>query len=323
MRSMVYKGAVSLFLLGALGGASGMAEPMTANVSVTSNSSVFWVNFVAQTGTFYADQNLTVNLVMVPDIAQQVQQVIGGATDISYTTCEASIRAIDKGAPIAIIGGTMQQSPFTVWGKDIAGARDLSGKTVMLSAPSDMYTVVFDQWVRSEGVDPASIDRVFESATTNRYAALTSGAVAATYLTPPFDFRAEADGMKPVFSYAERLDGVAFVCAVARKDWLEKNAEVAKAQLRAVGNATEFFYKPENRDYVVNALMEINKQEKPLVERTYDYYFQTLKTPFNRGLAVSDESVQRVIDGLLEVSQIKENSRPADFLDMSYAPGAN
>jgi len=296
------------------------AEETTVQMTVTSSSAVFWVNWLAETGTFYKDEGLVSEIVMVTDVAQQVQQVIAGATDIAYTTCEAAVRGIDKGAPVSIIGVTMQRYPYSVWGKDVANAADLTGKTVMMSGVSDVMGVVFNRWLTEQGVKPSDVDLRFDVATSNRFAGLMSGAASAAMLTPPFDFRAEGEGMTMVFDFAPYLGDYPLVCAIARKDWLAANGDTATAQLRVVRNATAFFYDPANRDAVVQRLMEMTKSEQPLAERTYDYYFDTLVTPFVKDLSAPEGGLQKMIDALLVDNQIQPGSKAEQFLDMSFLP---
>src|SRR5262249_60914517 len=105
------------------------------------------------------------------------------------------IRAIEKGAPIAIIRFESQSPPYALVAKpSIKSFRDLKGRVISLGGPKDITRIYVERMLAPSGVKPGEFDMVFAGATTARAAALQSGAVDAAVLLPPSSFQAVADG---------------------------------------------------------------------------------------------------------------------------------
>ena len=67
--------------------------------------------------------------------------------------------------------------------------------------------------LEKHGVKRSEYEFIALGGSPNRYAALTRGAVSATMLSPPFDFKAEADGMRRLGNAFEAFEGVGVVFA--------------------------------------------------------------------------------------------------------------
>ena len=91
-----------------------------------------------------------------------------------------------------MIGGEVTKYPYSIMtAKSITKVADLKGHKIILPFNKDLLTIVWNRWVKEQGIDPKSIDQVYDGATPNRYAALTSNTVQATLLGQPFDFKAK------------------------------------------------------------------------------------------------------------------------------------
>lgn len=75
----------------------------------------------------------------------------------------------------------------------------------MMSVPKDAISAYFLKWLSEGGVSGSDTEIVYDGATPNRFAALTSGAVSATVLAQPFDLRASGDGYNKLLSVARIL----------------------------------------------------------------------------------------------------------------------
>src|SRR5216684_2091547 len=280
--------AVGLAAIASIGSGAEAAGGNAVQVGVISPNALYWPVYVADKKAFLRDEKVPSNLLYVGNVAQQIQQLIGGSLDIIYTGCELTIRAIDKGAnDIAIIGVSSDRYLYSmVAAPNIKTASDLKGKKVVLPIKKSLATSYWEKWVREQGVKPEDIDEVFDGATPSRYAALTTGAVSAAFVTQPFDFRAKADGYHEVLNFATYMHEFANVCAVGRVSWLRENADTTGAYLRAIGRAVDWLYDPANRQEGIGILNEVSKQDTGTVGQTYDYYFQDAH-PFSKGMAIN------------------------------------
>src|SRR5713226_10263712 len=104
------------------------AETMTVGL-VGAVSSTHWPIYIGIAKGYYAAENLKPDLVFIQSSANLVQQLTAGSLDIALSTGLADpIRAIDKGAPIAIVRIEMQAPPYALLAKpSIKQWADLKG----------------------------------------------------------------------------------------------------------------------------------------------------------------------------------------------------
>lgn len=282
---------------------------------------LFWPGFIAQKQKFYEKEGLQVDSIFVGSVGGIVQQVIGGSLDFGFTTSETALRAIDKGADIAIIGETVIKWPYSIMvTKDIGSAADLKGKKVMLPTPKQGFTMLWYRWLKEQKIDPKSMDEVFDGATPNRYAALVNGAVSATTVSQPHDFMALKEGYKQLVDFALLpSQDFSFVVIVASRKFLREQPETARAFLRAVGNAVNWWYDPANKEAAITVLQDVSKADRAVTVQTYEYYFDKVKTPYSRSARVHMSGEQNLINLLADDGSIKDRN-PATYIDAGFLP---
>jgi ABC-type nitrate/sulfonate/bicarbonate transport system substrate-binding protein len=272
---------------------------------------LFWPDFIAHQKGFYAAEGLDADSLFVGSVAAAAQQTIAGSIDISFTTAEIAIRAASKGGDIVIIGETVYKWPYSFMAtKDIKKPQDLKGKKVILSTPKQDLTILWEQWLRDNGMAPSDVDQVFDGATPNRYAALAKGAVQCAVLSQPFDFRAISEGYTQLFDTSFMKKNYSFVVIAARGKWVHDYPDATRAVVRAISNAIDWWYDPKNRDEAINILQKVSKQDRTLIEKTYDYYHDRVQ-PYPRGAALGAEGFQNLLDVLASTNEV--NIRPVSF----------
>src|SRR5207302_1986554 len=112
------------------------AETITAGL-VGAVSSTHWPVYIGLSKGYFAAEDLKLDLVFVQSSAALVQQLTAGSLDVALSTGLADpIRAIDKGAAIAIVRIEMQAPPYTLLAKPaIKRWQDLKGKTISIGGP--------------------------------------------------------------------------------------------------------------------------------------------------------------------------------------------
>jgi NitT/TauT family transport system substrate-binding protein len=279
---------------------------------------LFWPDFIAQQKGFYTAEGLDADSIFVGSVAAAAQQTIAGSIDVSFTTAEVAIRAASKGGDIVIIGETVYKWPYSFMAaKDIKKPEDLKGKKVILSTPKQDLTILWEQWLRDNAMAPADVDQVFDGATPNRYAALAKGAVQVAVLSQPFDFRAISEGYTQLFDTSFMKKNYSFVIIAARGKWVNDYPDAARAVVRAVGNAIDWWYDPRNKEEAITILQKVSKQDRALIEQTYNYYHDRVQ-PYSRGAALGTEGFKNLLDTLATMKDV--NIRPVSFYVASMAP---
>jgi len=279
---------------------------------------LFWPDFIAARKGFYAREGLDTQTVFSGGSAPSVQQLIGGSLDVVFVSCAVPIFAINKGAEIAIIGETLGKWPYTMMAaNDIKSAADLKGRKVILATSKDPTTIFWRRWLTAKGVRPTDVDEVFDGATPNRYAALVNKAVSAALLTQPLDFRARIDGYAPLVDFAADDKDYAFVCIAARRQWLKENPDRARALMRAVAAAIDWWYDSRNKDEAIRILMDATRVEEALARQTYDYFAKV--QPWSRQAKVSQQGMRNLVDLLITTGDLPAETKAEKFVDAAYA----
>ncbi len=264
-----------------------------------------WPQFVAQDQKLFEKHGLDATVTYVGSAANAVQQLVGGAYDVGLGTFDTALRAAGHGARITVLGTPVVKYPYSIIvAPDIRNAADLKGKTIILPFQKDIATTIWNHWLRDHGVEPKSVDQVYDGATPNRFAALSSKAVQAAFLGSPFEFKAEKAGFKKLFDFGDYAKGYPFTAVVVRRDWLAANRDVAQRYVAAMADAIDFLYNPANKQRSVEILANATKQDSDVAGLTYDYYVNGLKA-FSRGLTVPDDAVATEAAALVEMGDLK------------------
>src|SRR5205823_8789254 len=196
------------------------AETITAGL-VGAVSSTHWPVYIGLSQGYFAAEDLKLDLVFVQSSAALAQQLTAGSLDVALSTGLADpIRAIDKGAAIAIVRIEMQAPPYTLLAKPaIKRWQDLKGKTISIGGPKDITRIYLERMAIPNGVKPADYDTVFAGATSARFSALQSGAVDAAILLPPFNFYAESAGFTNLGLTVDYAKELPFTGTVVGRAW--------------------------------------------------------------------------------------------------------
>ncbi|WP_159502415.1 ABC transporter substrate-binding protein [Microbacterium sp. 18062] len=127
-----------------------------------------WIKNEEFAGEYFADTNgyfteagfSSVNLVAGPSTG--IPELVGGTADVSISNAVAVGAAVaNEGAPVKIIGTTLQKNPFTVLslqeGGDIATADDLKGKKIGVQ---DSNLSLFNAFLAANDVDASELEIV-------------------------------------------------------------------------------------------------------------------------------------------------------------------
>jgi NitT/TauT family transport system substrate-binding protein len=242
--------------------------------TVGSASAVLWPVFISMKKGFYADQDLKVDLVFVQSSAQTVQQLTAGALDITMSTGLVDpIRAIDKGAPIAIVRIEVQAPPYSMVAKQsIKSLAELKGKTISLGGPKDITRIYVERMLVPNGVKAGEFDMVFAGATSARASALLSGAVDAAILVPPFNFQATAAGFNDLGNTVDYVKDLPFSGTVVNVAWAKDHPAVLERLIAAHNKGVAWFEDDHNRVEAIQMMVAQSGLKAEEVEKSYDFF---------------------------------------------------
>ena len=290
------------------------------NEGQVSKTAPNWPNFIAAEKGLLRREGVELETTYVGNVANTVQQLVGGSFDVASSTFDTAIRAVANGGNAILVDGVVTKYPYSIMStKDVTTAADMKGKRIILPFAKDLLTIVWNRWLTEKGINPQDVEQVYAGATPNRYAALVAGSVQASLLTQPFDFRAAADGYRKLLDIGAYGKEYGFLTILARPQWLRDNPEAARAYLKAMSDAVDWLYDPANRAEAIAILARHTNLAPEIAAQTYDYYIGELK-PFSRRLAIPDEIVQTTVRTLIDLGDIKPDAATKKYTELSYLP---
>jgi NitT/TauT family transport system substrate-binding protein len=276
--------------------------------SVDATSANLWPLHIAAKNGYFDDANLKIDLVFAQSNASVIQQLAAGSYSVAPSAGMVDpIRAIDKGAPLALVRIVIQAPPYALLAKpEIKKIEDLKGKTIIIGGPKDITRIFTERMLGPHGLKTGDYDYVFAGATSARFSALKSGAVDAALLTVPFNFYAESAGLTNLGFTFDYLPDMPFAGMAVNRTWAEANTDVLKRFLAAYNKGVAWFDDPNNREAAVRIQMDISKIAQDDVEKAYAFLHD--KNLFEPTGKVSKRKVGSVIDALRDLGDL-----PADF----------
>jgi len=238
-----------------------------------------------------------------------------GSLDAGQVDSGAIIRAAEKGAPVQFVAGGISAALYRLMAQpEVKTAADLRGKTVTVDSPTGQPKYMTQLLLRALGLPDNDYSFVFSGSTTDRYAQLRSGAVAAAILTQPIDLRAEDEGYTMLGDIADVLSPWFFNAIEVNSDWARRNDEAVVRYLRAQIRAADLLY--SNRADAVDVLAKATEVPVAEAEKTYDLYMRHKAVP--QRLAISDEAIERVLAWMVEIDEFKQAPPPGRYVDRTY-----
>ena len=191
---------------------------------VSSASANLWPIYIGIRKGFFAEADIAVDLVFSPSNSATIQQIVVNAINVSIGSGLVDpIRAIEKGAPVAILRIEVRRPPYALLGQpSIKDMKALVGKIVSVGGAKDITRLFLDRMLVASGVDPKRVDLIFAGATSARYSALQSGAAQAAMLTAPYNFDAIAAGFTNLGLTADYVD-MPFSGVATNRTWAMAN----------------------------------------------------------------------------------------------------
>jgi NitT/TauT family transport system substrate-binding protein len=196
-------------------------------------------------------------------------------------------------------------------GPKINSYADLKGKELGVTSLNEASTTMLKVLLAKHGIKAGEYDLITVGGTPTRFAALKTGVIAATMLSQPVDFQAEAAGMHKLGYAFDAFNGPIIAFAVQRT-WAQKNSDALVRFLRAAAQGARWLADVKNRDSAVAILMKRTKSNRSDAQKNYDLWYGPNQI-MAKNLALPLEGIQ----SYLTLRGIKK--APAKFVDMSYA----
>jgi len=266
-----------------------------------------WPWYIGLEKGFFAEAGITLDLVYVPTAAGLVQQLSAGSLDIvADVGVVEPIHAVEKGAPVALLRIIGQVSPYAMLAKPgITSIKDLKGKTICIGGLLDINRVYLERIMQANGLRNGDYDITVVGNTAGRFAALKSGAVDATMLTPPAIFFAEDAGFRNVGMILDYTKDLPFSAMDVSLAYARTHRDILAKLLVVIDRSVAWFNEDAHRDESINILAREMKSNRDPVARSYDYFRKI--DYFARSNAVSRARLQSLVNEMKALGDIKHD----------------
>jgi ABC-type nitrate/sulfonate/bicarbonate transport system substrate-binding protein len=232
-----------------------------------------WAIYVAVHKGFFAAEGLDLTLTFSRSGSAVTQQLTAGSLNVALSVgITDPIRAISKGAPLALIRVVGKSAPYVLIGKaGLKSLKDLKGKTISVGSPSDIATVYVERMLAANGLKPDDYKMVSAGVSSARFAALKAGVADAAVVLPPLNFVANAQGFVTLGLAADYVKGLAFTGMAVHRPWAKDHVDAVKRVLAATDKSIAWLADTSHREEAVDLLVKHAHSSKKNAELSYDY----------------------------------------------------
>jgi len=296
-----------------------MSKVDKLTTGITSGTSQNWTNFIAQDQGFFQNEGLDHTYVSMKDMREGMEQLTQGKVPIVTAMADTPILEIEKGANIRIIA-SVDRAGFghIVSSPEYKTFDQLRGKSVAVIDPQSGSTVILREILRKNGLTDADYTVKHVGGTPRRYESLQHGETAAAFLSPPYDFHAEAAGYNLLADYAEYFPSYPLSINV-NVDFAKENPELVMKYLKAMVNASKWIYDEKNREAAIAVLERNIDVSRHYAEKTYEYVIRKIKG-ISPDCTISITDLRDLLSVLVRAGLLKKESAAgaAKFLDLTF-----
>jgi len=264
----------------------------------------------------FKKQGLNLELVFIAGGSLSLQALIGKSLDLLMTGGPPVVNAYLQGAKIKIIGGVVNLLPYTfVVTTGIRTAEQVKGKKIGISRFGSNTDYVVRMALNQFALAPNDVRIIQVGGSQARLVALKSGTIQATVLSPEETLVAQKMGFTVLLDFIEKGIEFPHVTVVAREDYLESQAQTARAFMRAYLEAVRYY--KTHRAEAVKKIMALSKlPERQMADVIYEGSLRATPDdgkPTLKGMEV-------VLDTVAKESPKAKNLTLQQMLDLRFLP---
>ena len=304
---------------------AGEAGLTTVRFAQSGSTATSWPLYVAQEKKIFQKNGIFVEVIIIRGGTNTTRAVLSKTVPMGRINPDYVIDAIEKGAKVRITEGVMEKIPYYVMARpEIKSGADLKGKTMGVDSLSGGTTLMIREIVeKAYKLKENDYKLLVVGTSPDRYAALKGGSVHATFMGPPFNFRAEREGFTKLTTFHEHLGPIQFVVEFAHEDYIKSNrAEVVKF-VKSMIEATRWLYETKNKEDALAIHMKILKSTREVAETDYRFMAEEFK-PWPTDGSVNKQAIAKTLDLRVKAGRYEGKQVPSytQYVDFSIAEEA-
>ena len=260
-----------------------------------------------------AKNGINADLILTPGSTRQIQAMLGNSVHFAQVDAVTTINAIDKGADLVMISGSLNTFPFSfVAQKEIRKPEDLAGKKIGIVGFGGANELAILLALKEWNVPRQAVTILQAGGAPQRYLGMVTKALDATVLAQPEVGEAQRQGMN-VLVHMRDMKTAAFPMnvMVVRRSFLQANRDLVKRYQQAYAEAT--FQMINNKERATQVLTKWLQQKNPkAIDETYQY----VATSFNFPTRVASQGIRNTLDMVAEKNP-KIDRNLAKYVDES------
>jgi NitT/TauT family transport system substrate-binding protein len=276
-------------------------------VWVTQDAGIFKQNGLDVDQTYIASSNV-------------IAAVISGQVAIAQGGGSEALSAAASGADLEVIGNLVPVYPYILYvSKDINAVADLKGKKIGVSSHGSASDIATRVALKKVGLDPdKDVSIITVGSSTNRTAALQSGAIQGGMDQPPSAYDLEKQGLHPLFDMASLKAPTVNNGVIVQRSWLASHKDVAQKYIDSLVQGIA--RSKADRPFAAQTLAKYMKlDDKDAAKRSVDYADDNL---FASTPTIKKEDFADAIDVLSETNAKVKGFDATKIIDNSLVESA-
>jgi len=273
--------------------------------------------YVAQEKGFFVKENIFLEAVVLNASTLAIPVLIAGSTQVSASSAMTTIRAVEKGAQLKIVGGLTNAPVYDLYASaKIKTFKDLKGSTIGVSGLITSDTVIMKEMLKANGLEyPRDYALRVMGSMPDRFLAMQTGNIAAAILSPPYSFGADEAGLNNLGATAKYTPNFVQTVFNVRADFAQDKKALLVRFLRAILRADQWIH--NQKEDTVRIIVKRLKYSEKHSEASWRYYINTNAIP--KDGEINPKGLDKVMQLLVEDGTLIQPLPKTDkYIDMSY-----
>ena len=284
------------------------ASAATLHIAYSAISGAMAPLWVAQDGGYFRREGLETELLYIGGGSLLIQSLLGGDVQFAYGPSVPVVNAALRGSDLVLIANTGNAMVFSIMSRpDVKNPADLKGKKIGVTRLGGSTDLALDLALERWGLARRELTVVQTGGMPESLGGVSSGALDASVLSPPSNFRAKKMGLHELADVGQMDIVFPNTPLSTRRSYIRSNRDTVLKFLRAFSLAVQRLR--SDRDFSMKVLSRYTRVADPEILGELYQVFGVRHTgdpiPYVRAEGV--QQILRTIDA--------RDSKPADFID--------
>ncbi len=274
-------------------------------------------NYAASDKGFFAEEGIVGEVVLIGSTDTLIHALIAGQVQVAIVDPSPAINAIERGASLKIIGGTIPRAAYSLVScPRYKSIPELQGTTIGVVSLVSGSTIFLREILKAHGLEPSRDYAMIQMGpTTQRLASLKTCATSATMILGGDLYTAREMGFPEIARLQDYVPDLQFHSFIVDSRWAETNSQLVVRYLRATVRAMQWVH--ANKEEAIElAAKRTGIALKYTRIGVNDYLARGI---YSRNASVNRDGFQRLLDLMGErLFKQRPYPLPDKYLDMSY-----